>query len=420
MPEPHAAQTKILAEKRRFNVVALGRRSGKTKLGEYLVVDATTRRLPVGWFAPSYKLLSEAWRDLTKLLKPIITDQSIQERRLELFGGGVVECWSLDDPDPARSRAYGRVIIDEAAMARHLQEAWTLAIRPTLTDYQGDAWFFSTPRGLNYFHTLFMAGQDALQPDWASWQMPTTCNPFIDPVEIEAARRDMSELAFAQEYLAQFISDGTGVFRGIDRACILEPQPRLEDHVYLLGLDWAKLSDFSSFTVLDVTSTPIRQVALVRFNQIDYSFQLERLKDLIAAYQSQTVIAERNSIGEPLIEQLRKARVPITAWLATQQTKNAAIEDLALALERGALLLLNDPVQKAELQAFTAERLPSGMLRYSAPVGQHDDTVSALYVAWTGAKDIWLSQLINHSVGFTQGGTRKALGIKVPQVEVLE
>jgi len=30
------------------------------------------------------------------------------------------------------------------------------------------------------------------------------------------------------------------------------------------------------------------------------------------------------------------------------------------------------------------ERLPSGMVRYSAPAGLHDDTVMALALAWQG------------------------------------
>jgi hypothetical protein len=56
---------------------------------------------------------------------------------------------------------------------------------------------------------------------------------------------------------------------------------------------------------------------------------------------------------------------------------------LALAFERGDIRILNDPVLVSELVAFQAERLPSGLLRYGAPGGQHDDTVMALALAWT-------------------------------------
>jgi hypothetical protein len=57
------------------------------------------------------------------------------------------------------------------------------------------------------------------------------------------------------------------------------------------------------------------------------------------------------------------------------------IEALALVLERGDIRILNDPVLVSELAAYQAERLPSGMTRYGAPSGQHNDTVMALAMA---------------------------------------
>jgi len=58
---------------------------------------------------------------------------------------------------------------------------------------------------------------------------------------------------------------------------------------------------------------------------------------------------------------------------------------LALAFERGEIRILNDVVLVSELAAYQAERLPSGLLRYSAPAGQHDDCVMALAIAWSAA-----------------------------------
>ncbi len=73
------------------------------------------------------------------------------------------------------------------------------------------------------------------------------------------------------------------------------------------------------------------------------------------------------------------------AFLTTNASKAAIIEGLALAFERSQIAILNDAVLVGELQAFTAERLPSGMLRYSAPSGMHDDCVMSLAMAWYGA-----------------------------------
>jgi hypothetical protein len=58
---------------------------------------------------------------------------------------------------------------------------------------------------------------------------------------------------------------------------------------------------------------------------------------------------------------------------------------LALAFERGDLRIINDPVLVAELQAYEMERLPSGLIRYTAPDGLHDDCVIGLALAWHGA-----------------------------------
>lgn len=336
--------------------------------------------MPVGWFSPTYKLLSDVWRELSNTLAPVIAKQSVTEHRLELVTHGTVEFWSLDDPDPARGRKYARVVIDEAAMVKNLADAWQMAIRPTLTDLQGDAWFLSTPRGLNYFHTLYQLGQDTLEPEWASWKMPTSVNPYLDTAEIEAARQQLPERVFAQEYEADFLTDGAGVFRGIERACTLRPQEPQQGHGYVMGVDWGKHNDFTVLSVLD-TSTR-QQVALERFNQIDYTFQTERLMGLATTYRPGVLVVEKNSIGEPLIENLQRRGLNIWPFNTTNQSKAEAIENLSLAIERGVLGLLDEPVQKSELLAYDTERLPSGLLRYGAPEGMHDDTVMALALAW--------------------------------------
>jgi len=95
-------------------------------------------------------------------------------------------------------------------------------------------------------------------------------------------------------------------------------------------------------------------------------------------------IGESNSMGGPLVERLQALNYPIQAFQTTNATKQQAIDNLALAFEREELALLMDPVQTAELQAYEMERLPSGLIRYSAPEGMHDDTVMALALAWHG------------------------------------
>ena len=224
---PHPAQQQILDEASRFNVVALGRRAGKSTLAQHLLTDIALHAKPAGYFAPTYKLLAEFWREVRAVLEPVTRMKSEQDHRLELITGGTLECWSLDDPNPARGRKYGLIVVDEAAMVRDLLEIWQLALRPTLTDLAGGAWFMSTPRGLNDFWSLYQQGQDPLQVDWSSWQMPTSVNPFISTDELVSAQHELPERAWAQEYRAEFLQlEGGGVFRGVSAVSRLTPQPR--------------------------------------------------------------------------------------------------------------------------------------------------------------------------------------------------
>lgn len=396
LPKPHPVQQKLLQEARRYNVVALGRRAGKSTLAQHvLVMRALQTREPVGYFAPTYKLLAEFWREARNVLHVVTVIKSEQDHRVEMLGGGVLECWSLDDPNPARGRKYGLIVVDEAAMVRDLLEIWQLALRPTLTDLSGSAWFMSTPRGLNDFWSLYQQGQDPLQPEWASWQMPTSVNPFIRPEELEAARHELPERAWAQEYRAEFLQiEGGGVFRGVAAVSRLEPAPPERGHQYVIGVDWGRTNDFTAISVVDATLG--EQVALDRFSEIDYELQTERLHGWCEAYRPVLVVAEANAMGRPLIERLQtgyarllgtpRPALPVWAWEATNASKAALVQALGLAIERGELSLLDDPTQTAELLGYEASVLPSGMVRYGAPSGQHDDTVIALGLAYLGAQ----------------------------------
>jgi hypothetical protein len=102
-------------------------------------------------------------------------------------------------------------------------------------------------------------------------------------------------------------------------------------------------------------------------------------------------------MGGPVIEQLRRDGLPVTAFTATNASKAAAIEALALAFGRGTIRIPNDPVLLGELQAFAAKSLPSGMTRYAAPEGLHDDCVMSLALAWQGWQLGWSSGLIARS-----------------------
>ncbi len=385
LPSLHTAQRQVLSEARRFNVLACGRRWGKSTLGIDRIVKPALEGFPCGWFAPTFKLQAEAWRDLQDVLAPVVSGRSNAEFRLEFRGGGSVTMFSLDGDvsNSVRGRALKVAIIDEAALVPQLNAAWQNAIRPTLTDHRGSAWFMSTPRGFNDFKLLFDRGQDPERDDWASWQRPTSGNQHIAPEEIEAARRDMTEASFSQEFLANFVSWEGSVFRHIMECATAERKEGPEaGHEYVVGVDWGRSNDFTCYVVLDLTARAM--VAMDRSNKVDYVVQRGRLQALCDRWRPSKVICEMNSIGEPVAEELTRAGLPVEGFTTTNTSKARIIEALALAFENGSIAILDDAVLLSELQAFAVEQLPGGQFRYSAPGSGHDDTVMALALAWSG------------------------------------
>jgi hypothetical protein len=388
LPSLHPGQTQIVSERRRFNVAVMGRRWGKTRFGIRAAAHPVLDGCPVGWFAPNYKFLTEAWRQLRYALAPITSSVNKSERRIELITGGSLDFWSLTDDDAGRSYKYKRVIVDEAGLVKNLETAWNEGIRPTLTDLKGDAWFLGTPKGRGYFFTLFGQGQDAFVEDWASWQKPTITNPTIPDLaeEIEAARRGMPERSFQQEYEAVFLEDGGGVFRGVLAAIDKgrkdndPPQPGMS---YTLGVDLARVEDFTVLIVLDKTG---RQVYFDRFNQISWERQIGEIVKVANLYRANVVI-DSTGAGDPIWEQVRKGyRGTVTGFTITASSKEPLIDNLAIAIEQGRLRLLDNAVQTNELQSYQYEVTPARNVRMSAPAGMHDDCVIALALAEEGRR----------------------------------
>lgn len=375
-------QSQVIAESARFNVVCVGRRAGKTELGIQLCAANDVLRHPVGWFAPSYKMMLEVWRSADMIFAPIIARRNAAERRIEFTTGGVLEFWSLDNPLAGRGRKYKRIIVDEAAFVPNLMHTWEHVLRPTLADYRGDAWLFSTPKGRNGFWQLWQMGHGDGRDDWRSWQLPSEVNPTIPPDELAEMRATLPERVTAQELDAIFLDDAGGVFHRVMECATATPTAApLPGRAYVAGVDIANEADFTVISILD--SRTREQVYIDRFNRVGYIALEERIAAAYARWNVQTMIIEDNSIGQPVIDHLRGRGLSIVPFHTSASSKQPLIQALQAAFEHGTIQILNDPIQIGELQAYEGKRMASGM-SYGAPGGCHDDTVMALALAWHG------------------------------------
>jgi phage FluMu gp28-like protein len=380
--KPHKGQAEVHNDPARYRVLSGGRRWGKTRLGVLECLEtAGASGGRAWWIAPSYKMGSVGWRPISRMGASIPgAEVKHTERMVTLPGGGTVQVRSADDPDSLRGEGLDYCVLDECAFMA--ERAWQEAIRPALSDRNGRALFISTPKGRNWFWRLHQRGKSD-NSDWQAFSFPTSDNPYIPDHEIEAARRDMPERIFAQEYMAQFLEDGGGVFRRVLDAVNGESAP--EHGQYVIGCDWGRTNDATVFCVLELSG---HVVELDRMTKTDYQTQVSRLHALWERYPGAEIIAETNAMGGPIVEALQNAGLPVTPFTTTSKSKQQIIDGLALAFERGDIHIPRDePVLIGELQAYESKRLASGAISYSAPEGMHDDTVMALALAWSARQD---------------------------------
>ena len=205
-PKPHKSQIEVLQNAERFNVLANGRRWGKTALAVWLAITTMLLGKKVGYFIPTFDFAEDFWEEIKNRLEGITIYKSESKRIIRLSNGGELNIFSLEKKRAGRGKKYHRAIIDESAFVKDLKESWEKVIRATLTDYSGDAWFLSSPVFGTYFHDLFMNSHKSGFENWRSFQLPTSTNPFISEQELKEIEMQLDPLTFQQEFLAQFVN----------------------------------------------------------------------------------------------------------------------------------------------------------------------------------------------------------------------
>jgi hypothetical protein len=326
--------------------------------------------------APTYWHTRRQWSEFFNYCPAeLIEEIHRADRHVLLRGNRNVWFKSADNPDSLRSQGIKVLWVDEGAQIA--EEAWTLALRPALMDEKGIAFFTGTPRGHNWYFQLWTRGQDPSQKDYKSWSFPSASNPYLDPAEIASFARDMPELAYRQEVLAEFLEDVGSVFRGVDRIvkCSFESPNRFKQ--YVMGADLAKLEDFTVLAVLDADG---RLVAFDRFSELDWVFQRKRIVQLVQRYDARLLI-DSTGVGDPVCDELYRENVRVEGYKFTNATKKDLIENLSIMIENQQLTIPNIPELINELKLYGYKTTASGNVQYGAPEGYHDDCVVALALA---------------------------------------
>ena len=386
---PHDAQAEILYSPARFRIVACGRRFGKTTAASAEAVAYALLGGHVWIVAPTYDLTRPLTYGVESILRNLCLKSGLQYKdivarrrsvpyEIEFATGGILQSRTAENPRSLQGRAVDLLVIDEAATIRE-GFIWSQYLRPMLTDREGHALVISTPKRMNWFWDLFVAGRDPTQPLFAAFQMPTHRNPYIPRDEIEQMLAELDEDTARQEIYAEFLPDGGSVFRNLTRCLNAEWQPTpIAGHQYTVGVDLAKYRDFTVIAVIDATRKHL--CYFERFNLIDWNTQAERIMQVARRFHAPICIDATGN--DHMADTLLRNGLAVYPFVFTPMSKLTVISKLAMGLEYDGLQLLNDPILVDEFTRFEYERTDAGRLRVKAPEGKHDDIVIAVALAW--------------------------------------
>jgi hypothetical protein len=236
--------------------------------------------------------------------------------------------------------------------------------------------FLSTPRGRNWFYNLHAL--DGVDPQFKSFRMSSYDNPIIDPKEIDAARYTLPEHIFKQEYLAEFVDNGSGVFSNIE---IRKPISSVK---FYAGIDLGRADDY---TVLSIVNEKGEQVFCDRWRHNTWQNIINAMLPILNQYKPRVLI-EVNSIGDVIHEQLKKVYNNVYPFVTTSKSKQDIVEGLQVAIQNKEFTLLDIDWLIKEFNVYTYEYNPKTRnIKYSAPQGFHDDGVMASCISYQCLKE---------------------------------
>lgn len=328
----HPGQAVCFKTDARFVALVAGTGGGKTYCGPWWLAREITKH-PQGIFgigAPIYPMLS---RVTVPALLNAYQGTSLEgeykqaSHEYHLPTGGIIYCWSTDNPDHIEGGQYDAIWLDEAGQMK----AWTwTVIQARLGFKQGRCLMTTTPYGLNWLHRDIYNRAKAQDPDYFVSQFTSLGNPAYPRAEFERARATMDERIFAMRYLGEFRKLSGLVWPEFDQwvcqpeelqEAIQKAQDAPGSTQWVGGIDWGYNNPFAALSGF-VDADDVLWVTAERHETRTL------LAEHAAALDKQTMYYADPS-GLQQIEELRNMGIIV------QPANNAVAAGIAAVAERG-------------------------------------------------------------------------------------
>jgi hypothetical protein len=272
-----------LMDSKRFGVVVAHRRMGKTVSAiNHLIKDALLNQKEApryAYIAPTYGQAKRvAWDYLVKYAEPLGGTSNISELRVD-FWGRRIQLFGSDNPETLRGQYFDGVILDE--IGDQNPKIWTDIVRPALADRKGWCLFIGTPKGHNHFKEL----RDRAEKEggWGLLEFKASETGVVDEVELKAARNEMGEDKYRQEFECSFDAAVEGSYFGqilneLEEKKHMQEIPREELSRTFTAWDLG-MGDSTSIWVAQLVGTEVRLIDYYENHGVGLDHYVKWIKD---------------------------------------------------------------------------------------------------------------------------------------------
>lgn len=380
---------------KRYFAIRTPRQWGKTTflLNEALNICINKPKSYLWYTVPFYKQAKEIFKN--KLLpvfrnidKRLISYINKSTYEIKFANGSIIQFHSVENFEGLRSATLTHLICDEFAYFR--PGAFELVLSPML-DVKGERVIFSsTPKGKNTFYDYCQRGNpksDTYNYQWAEFVGDINQTNNADLISRQLDKKNhLPDHIFRQEYLAEFIDSGGKVFKNIDRIFTLNDfaEPTARNYV---GVDLGQESDRTVVVILNQNGEMVYFKRFEVKEQQDAPELSKALTSIITNFSFCRGFIETN-FNSAILDYVRLTTKLVYAFKTLNPNKNSIINNLSFAIDLGALAAPEIPSMRFELQNYeSGYSAVRRLITYSAPAGQHDDTVIALALAYKSLRN---------------------------------
>lgn len=374
----------------RYLVARWSRQQGKSIFAEILLIEYLCKSKTFnGYISPTFAQGQKVYKEIVQLLEPtgILKNANASTLTITTKFNSTLQFFSVQSYTAIRGNTIkGLLVLDECG--------FFVDQLPDGTDIWGNVIYaiikanikrnkvlaISTPNGKRgCFYKFYMNAINKVK-GWRELTCTIYDDELVDAEQIQEIKNNLTDLAFRQEFLVEWLDNGLTYFQGFENC--FSKFLYDENTIQFIGIDLS--SKGADETVLTKINNKNQVKQYIIKGTLDQKYYY--ISDIINKTNNlKTVFIEQNGLGSPMINEIRKLvnnKNIIQDFLTTNKSKNEILSAVAMLIAQKDIYFDEEDKQLyGQFSTFTAKYSKTGNVQLEALPGYHDDRIMSLGIA---------------------------------------